>query len=290
VPVLATAVDEAATVLEQPVRDLIDWVIEQGAHGVAGLGEASDFHKLSLAERLRLTEITLEHVNGRVPVMIGTTANSVSEAILLTRAARDQGADVAFIMPPYVGELRDDEILDHYRRIADAVDIDIMLQDNVMPGGGGQLGLTVIADLVEALPSVRYVKEETPPTGRRISWIVRELGERVAVISGNGGATLLNDLARGAVACMPASAPVAGLVRVYEAWRRGDVDEAFELFERLARLIAFSGEHFGPATAEILRRKGLFPTAYVRPPSGPELDDVDGEELTRLLARAGELG
>jgi dihydrodipicolinate synthase/N-acetylneuraminate lyase len=289
VPVLATAVDEDGAVLEQPIRDLIDWAIEQGAHGIAGLGEASDFHKLSVAERLRLTEVVLEQVDGRVPVMIGTTANSLPEAILLTKAASENGADAVFVMPPYVGEPSDQEIVDHFLRLADAVDIDIVLQDNVMPGGGGQIGLSVIADLVNKLPSVRYVKEETPPTGLRISWIVRELGERVGVISGNGGATLLNDLARGAVSCMPGCAPIAGLVRIYESWQRGDLDEAFGVFERVARLIAFSGEHFPPASVEILHRKGLFPTAYVRAPRGPELDDVDRDELTRLLTRAAEL-
>jgi dihydrodipicolinate synthase/N-acetylneuraminate lyase len=289
VPVLATAVDEDGAVLEQPIRDLIDWAIEQGVHGIAGLGEASDFHKLSVAERLRLTEITLDQVSGRVPVMIGTTANSVSEAILLTNAAGEQGADAVFLMPPYVGELRDDEIIDYFVRIADAVDIDIILQDNIMPGGGGQIGLSVMADIVDKVPSIRYVKEEASPTGPRISWIVRELGERVEVISGNGGATLLNDLARGAVACMPGCSPLVGLVRIHELWKQGNVDEAFGLFERVARLIAFLGEHFPAASVEILHRKGLFPTAHVRPPSGLELDDVDRDELTRLLARAAEL-
>ncbi len=289
VPVLATAVDEAGAVVEQPIRDLIDWAIEQGAHGIAGLGEASDFHKLSVAERLRLTEVTLEQVDARVPVMIGTTANNLPEATLLARAAAEQGADAIFVMPPYVGELRDHEIVDHFLRIADAVDIDIVLQDNVMPGGGGQIPLHVIGELVARLPSVRYVKEEAEPTGPRISWIVRELGERVEVISGNGGATLLNDLARGAVACMPGCSPLTGMVRIYESFQRGDIDEASAVFEQVARLIAFSGERFPQASVEIMHRKGLFPTAHVRAPSGLELDDVDRDELTRLLARAGEL-
>jgi dihydrodipicolinate synthase/N-acetylneuraminate lyase len=289
VPVIPTSLDETGAVLEQPVRDLIDRAIEQGAHGIAGVGEASDFHKLTVAERLRLTEVTLDQVSGRVPVMIGTTANSVFEAIVLTRAAAEGGADAVFLMPPYVGELRDDEIVDHFVRLADAVDVNLILQDNAMPGGGGQIGLGVMLDLVERLPSIRYVKEEVSPTGARISWIVRELGDRVGVISGNGGSTLLNDLARGAVACMPGCSPLVALVRIYESWKRGDIDEAFALFERVARLIAFSGEHFPAASVEILHRKGVFPTARVRAPSGLELDEIDHDELTRLLGRAGEL-
>src|SRR5205085_12091526 len=132
------------------------------------------------------TEIVLEQVDGRVPMMIGTTANNVAEAVRLTMAAREHGADAVFVMPPYLGSLSDDEILDHFRRLADAVEIDIVVQDNVMPGGGGSLSLDVIARLAAELPTVRYVKEESPPTGPRISWLVRELGERVGVISGNG--------------------------------------------------------------------------------------------------------
>jgi 4-hydroxy-tetrahydrodipicolinate synthase len=168
------------------------------------------------------------------------------------------------------------------------VDIDIVLQDAVMPGGGG-LNLAVIARLVAELPSVRYIKEESPPAGPKISQIVRDLGDRVGVISGNAGGTLLSDLARGAVGCMPASVPVPGLVQVYEAWARGNVDLAYELFERVYRLIGFTIEHYGPATPEVLRRKGLFPTSCVRPPSAPPLDEVDHDELTRLLGRAGDL-
>jgi dihydrodipicolinate synthase/N-acetylneuraminate lyase len=289
IPVIATAVDESGAVLEQPIRDLIDDVLEQGAHGVAGLGEGSDFHKLSVQERLQLTRTVVGHVDGRAPVMIGTSANNVDEAILFTKAAEEAGADAAFIMPPYVGDPSDAEILDHYRRIADATDIALILQDNVMPGGGGTLSLSVMSRLVDELPAIRFVKEENPPEGPRITQIVQELGERVDVISGNGGGTLLNDLARGVVGCMPGSALVRGLVQAYEAWAAGDTESAYAVFERVFRLIAFSAAHYGPATVELLCRKGVFPNAYVRPPSGPPLDEVDREELSQLLERAGDL-
>lgn len=289
IPVIATAMDRDGNILEPPIRQLVDHVIEKGAHGVAGVGEGSGFHKLSVNERLRLTEITLEQVNGRVPVMIGTSANNVPEAILFTRAARDNGADAVFIMPPYLARLRDDQVLDFYRRIADAVDIEIVVQDNLMPGGGGSLSVPLIVQLVAEIPSITYIKEENPPTGPKISQIVRELGGRAGVISGNGGKRILNDLARGVVGCMPGSVAVAGLVQVYEAYVSGDIDRAYDVFERLYRVIWFNSEHYGPATPEILRRKGIFPTNYVRPPCAPPLDNVDHQELTRLMARAGDL-
>ena len=289
IPVITTAMDEDGNILEPPIRQLVDHVIEKGAHGVAGVGEGSGFHKLSVNERLRLTEITLEQVNGRVPVMIGTSANNVPEAILFTRAARDNGADAVFIMPPYLARLRDDQVLDFYRRIADAVDIEIVVQDNLMPGGGGSLSVPLIVQLVAEIPSITYIKEENPPTGPKISQIVRELGGRVSVISGNGGKRILNDLARGVVGCMPGSVAVAGLVQVYEAYVCGDIDRAYDVFERIYRVIWFNSEHYGPATPEILRRKGIFPTNYVRPPCAPPLDNVDHQELARLMARAGDL-
>jgi len=289
IPVIATAIDADGNVLEQPIRRLVDYVIEKGAHGVAGVGEGSGFHKMSVRERLRLTEITIEQVNGRVPVMIGTSANNISEAIQFTRAAKDNGADAVFIMPPYLAKLRDDQILDYYRRIADAVDIEIVVQDSLMPSGGGTLDLAVIAQLVAEIPSITYVKEENPPTGPKISQIIREFGGRIDVISGNGGKRILNDLARGVVGCMPGSVAVPGLVQVYEAYVSGDIDRAYDIFERIYRVIWFNSEHYGPATPEILRRKGIFPTSSVRPPCAPPLDQVDHQELTRLLARAGDL-
>lgn len=289
IPVIATAIDADGNVLEQPIRRLVDYVIEKGAHGVAGVGEGSGFHKMSVRERLRLTEITIEQVNGRVPVMIGTSANNISEAIQFTRAAKDNGADAVFVMPPYLAKLRDDQILDYYRRIADAVDIEIVVQDSLMPSGGGTLDLPLMAQLVADIPSVTYVKEENPPTGPKINQIIREFGGRVDVISGNGGKRILNDLARGVVGCMPGSVAVPGLVQVYEAYVSGDIDRAYDIFERIYRVIWFNSEHYGPATPEILRRKGIFPTSSVRPPCAPPLDQVDHQELTRLLARAGDL-
>jgi dihydrodipicolinate synthase/N-acetylneuraminate lyase len=288
IPVITTAMDEDGNILEQPIRRLVDDVIEKGAHGVAGVGEGSGFHKLSVSERLRLTEITLEQVNGRVPVMIGTTANNIPEAIQFTRAARDNGADAVFIMPPYLSQLRDDQILDYYHRIAEAVDIEIVVQDNLMPSGGG-LSVPLMARLVAEIPSIGYIKEENPPTGPKISQIIREFGNRVAVISGNGGKNILNDLARGVVGCMPGSVAVPGLVQVYEAYVSCDVDQAYDIFERIYRIIWFNSQHYGPATTEILRRKGIFPTNYVRPPCAPPLDEIDHQELTKLLARAGDL-
>lgn len=289
IPVITTAMDEDGNILEQPIRRLVDHVIDQGAHGVAGVGEGSGFHKLSVAERLRLTEITLEQVNGRVPVMIGTSSNNIPEAVQFTRAAKDNGADAVFIMPPYLARLRDDQVLDYYRRIADAVEIEIVVQDNLMPSGGGGLSVPLMAQLAAEIPSITYIKEESPPTGPKIGQIIRELGGRVDVISGNGGKNILNDLARGVVGCMPGSVAVPGLVQVYEAYFKGDLDRAYDIFERIYRVIWFNSQHYGPATTEILRRKGIFPTNYVRPPCAPPLDEIDHQELTRLLQRAGDL-
>jgi 4-hydroxy-tetrahydrodipicolinate synthase len=289
IPVITTAMDEDGNILEDPIRRLVDYVIDQGAHGVAGVGEGSGFHKLSVAERLRLTEITLEQVNGRVPVMVGTSANNIPEAVQFTRAAKDNGADAVFIMPPYLARLRDDQVLDYYCRIADAVDIEIVVQDNLMSTGGGGLSVPLMTRLVASIPSITYIKEENPPTGPKISQIIQELGDRVDVISGNGGKNILNDLARGVVGCMPGSVGVRGLVQAYEAYTNGAIDRAYDVFERIYRILWFNSQHYGPATTEILRRKGIFPTNYVRPPSGPPLDEVDHRELTMLLERAGDL-
>ena len=289
IPVIATAMDEQGNVLERPVRALIDDLIARGAHGLAGLGEGSGFHKLSVAERLWLTEVVLEQVNGRVPVMIGATANNVAEAILFARAAQENGADAVFIMPPYLARLRDDQILDHYRRIAAAVDVQIVVQDNLMATGGGGLSVPLILQMVAEIPAVTYVKEENPPTGPKITQLTRALAGRAGVITGNGGRKLPSDLARGAVGCMPGSVAVAGLVQAYQACREGDVERARDIFQRVYPLIMFCSEHYGPATVEVLRRRGLFPTAFVRPPCAPPLDEIDQEELTLLLARAGDL-
>ncbi|MEX2541644.1 MAG: dihydrodipicolinate synthase family protein [Trueperaceae bacterium] len=289
IPVITTAVDANGSILEQPIRDLIDHLISRGAHGLAGLGEGSGFHKLSVDERLRLTEVVLEQVRGRVPVMIGTSANNLPEAILFARAAQSNGADAVFAMPPYLAKLRDEQIRSFYHRLADAVDTEIIIQDNMMSTGGGSVGVPLMIELASDIPTITYIKEENPPTGARIAELRQALPDRVGIITGNGGKSLMSDLKRGAAGCMPGAIAVPGLIKVYEAYSAGEPDRAYEIFERTLPIIMFASEHYGPGTTEILRRKGIFPTSFVRPPCAPGLDEAANEQLSQLLMRAKDL-
>ncbi len=117
-------VDEAAT------REHIDFLIDKGASGMIPCGSTGEFPTLSPAERRKVIEFTIDQVNGRVPVVAGTSSTATDETIEISRFAQDAGSDGVLIVPPYYYKLTEDEIYQHYRAVSDAIDIPIMLYNN----------------------------------------------------------------------------------------------------------------------------------------------------------------
>ncbi|MCK4350139.1 MAG: 4-hydroxy-tetrahydrodipicolinate synthase [Candidatus Krumholzibacteria bacterium] len=117
-------VDEAAT------REHIDFLIDKGASGMIPCGSTGEFPTLSPAERRKVIEFTIDQVNGRVPVVAGTSSTATDETIEISRFAQDAGSDGVLIVPPYYYKLTEDEIYQHYKAVSDAIDIPIMLYNN----------------------------------------------------------------------------------------------------------------------------------------------------------------
>lgn len=117
-------VDEAAT------REHIDFLIDKGASGMIPCGSTGEFPTLSPTERRKVIEFTIDQVNGRVPVVAGTSSTATDETIEMSRFAQDAGSDGVLIVPPYYYKLTEDEIYQHYKAVSDAIDIPIMLYNN----------------------------------------------------------------------------------------------------------------------------------------------------------------
>jgi dihydrodipicolinate synthase/N-acetylneuraminate lyase len=252
-PVLATPYDAGGEIVESEVRALVCWLVEQGAHGLSAVGEASESSRMTREERLRLAEVV------------------VDEASL--------GAAAVFLMPPAGASY--DETLAAFRRVADACGIPLMLQDLYAP-----LPVATIARLVADEPRILYVKEEVQlPTVAtlKMSELRAAAGDGLLLLGGRGGQALLSELRRGAVASMPACIGVRGLADTFDAWERGDEATAREAFSRVAPVLLMRAQYSHQIGKAYLQHLGIFSTVHVREPAGSPVDSIDLDELLRAV-------
>lgn len=284
--ILLTPFQEDRALDEESLRNEVDFVVAAGAHGIVTPVNTSEFFLLDDDERRRITEVVVEQAGGRVPVVIGTAAPATGTAVALTRHARATGAAGVIAMPPYVVPLGPDGVRDYYARIAEAADgLPVVLQ-NV----GGQVGVPMRADavarLAEAVPAIRYVKEETTPSTHQISELLQVAGDRLdGVFGGSGGRCLVDELLRGACGLMSGCQLVDAQVRVYDLLQAGDEDGARAAFVRQLPAQVLWGLVGLKVAKEILRRRGVFKTTVCRKPD-PDLDAHDLAELDHALALA----
>jgi dihydrodipicolinate synthase/N-acetylneuraminate lyase len=282
--ILLTPFDEQGALDEDSLRREVDFVVAGGVHGIVTPVNTSEFFLLTDDERRRLAEVVIGQVGGRVPVVIGTAAPSAGTAVALTRHAREVGATGVIAMPPYVVPLGPDGVRDYYLRIAEAADGLPLVVQNV----GGQVGVPMRADaivqLAEAIPSIRYVKEETLPSTHRISELLRVGGDRLdGVFGGSGGRCLVDELQRGACGLMSGCHLVDAQVKVYDLLQVGDEAGARETFLRQLPAQTLWGLLGLRVAKEVLRRRGIFRTTLCRRPD-PDLDPQDVRELDHALA------
>jgi 4-hydroxy-tetrahydrodipicolinate synthase len=281
-PVMSTPYDDGGQIVESEVRALVRWLLEQGVHGIAAVGEASEASRMTREERQHLAEVVFDETAGRVPVIVGVSAANPRESAILAEHTASLGADAVFLMPTAGASY--DETLAGFRRVADAGGVPLMLQDLYAP-----LSVNAIVRLVRDEPRVRYVKEEIQPPGvatLKMREIRAAAGDGVLLVGGRGGQAFLTELRRGAVASMPACIGVAGLARTFDAWERGDEATARDEFTRIAPVLLLRGQYSHQVGKAYLKQLGIFSTEYVREPAGAGLDDVDRDEIMRAVAQA----
>jgi len=287
-PVLPTIFDAQGEVDEAGFRRVAEWAIECGVDGLVFPGLASEYDYLTLAERLRLIELTGEIARGRVAFVAGCGGHSDEESASLLGAAAQAGAAAAMVVTPSRkgGDLA--ALAEFYNSLSKAAAVPIMLQNAPKPMGLG-LAPEEVIEVASGAPAIRYVKEENAPCGQRITQI-REAGGAAfeGIFGGAGGRYITDELARGADGTMPAVEVIDLHVRLVSAHRSGDWAEVRNLFERMLPLLNMQAVFRWRLTKEVLRRRGLIGSAFVRAP-GAALDRHDLEELDQLMERLSDL-
>jgi 4-hydroxy-tetrahydrodipicolinate synthase len=289
--VLPTPFDSSGDIDSDSLARVIDLFIADGVNGVTALGVTSEVARLTESERDRVLDVVVSRVNGRVPVVAGTTADGLRTCIEYTRRAKAAGASAVMISPPRLAKINSDAVAKHFSEVASAVDIPIVVQD-YPPVSGYAMEAPFVARIARDVPAARTIKLEDPPTPFKTSRILEQAkGIDVAIFGGLGGVFLLEELLAGAAGAMTGFAFPAILVKIVTLFRAGKIDDAADEFYAKVPLMRFEfQEGIGMAIRkEVLRRRGAIANASIRPPGGT-LDSTTQEALERVIRRTiGEL-
>lgn len=224
------------TVDEKKLRDLIEFQIKNGSSGIVPCGTTGESATLSFEEHDRVIEITIEQTKKRVPVIAGTGSNSTEEAIMLTKHAAKAGADASLQVSPYYNRPTQRGLYEHFKAIAQAVSIPIILY-NIASRSGVNIEPETIAKLARDCKNIVAVKEASANLDQ-MSRIKALCGENFDLISGDDSLTLpvLSIGGTGIISVAANIVPrdVADLVSEFQ---KGNIKKAQEIHYRLLPLI-----------------------------------------------------
>lgn len=213
---------------------LIDWQIESGTHALVAVGTTGESATLSMQEHGDVIEFFVKRVAGRVPVIAGTGANNTTEAIELTAHAKKVGADYALLVVPYYNKPTQEGIYQHYKKIAETVDIPQILY-NVPGRTVADMSEDTVARLAD-VPNIVAIKDATGDIVRGKSLIER-VGDRMVVLSGDDptAVELVRCGAKGNISVTSNIAPKV-MSQIFELALAGEFDKAHALNDTVAHL------------------------------------------------------
>lgn len=239
-------------------RRVLDCMIDQGVDGLCILANYSEQFLIDDSEREALTNLCLDRIAGRVPVIVTVSHFSTRIAAARAHHAAKAGASMLMLMPPYHGAgLRADEagMFEHFARVAEVADIPIMVQD--APLSGVNLSVPFLVRLARELPQVRYFKIEVPGAAAKLRGLIEAGGEAIeGPFDGEESITLMADLDAGATGTMcSALLPdlIAAVVAHYRAGRR---QEAAAAYARILPLINYENRQCGLRAAKTIMAEG----------------------------------
>jgi 4-hydroxy-tetrahydrodipicolinate synthase len=292
IPPVSTIFDEEGNLDRQGTAQLIDYLLKAGVDGLFFLGTGGEFSQMSMSLRKEVAEYTTNYVNGRVPVLIGTGSTSTEEVITLSLHAKEVGADGVVVINPYYWPLSEENLLEHYSKIAEAIDLPILLYN--FPNLTGQdLTPDLVLQLASRHTNIVGIKETVDTAGhiREIILKVKAVRPDFSVFAGFDD-HLFNTLALGGDGAISASANYAPelTIGIYEAWNRKDYEKAVELHRRLAPLPLMYklDSPFVSVIKEAIVMRGLPVSTHVLPPASG-LSEKKKEELKEILTMANLL-
>ncbi|HPE24935.1 dihydrodipicolinate synthase family protein [Albidovulum sp.] len=287
-PVAPTPFHSDGRVDEDGMRRVLDCMIDQGVDAICILANYSEQFVLSDEERALLTRICLEHVAGRVPVIVTISHFSTAIAVARTRSAQALGAAMVMMMPPYhgVGLVPGEAgIIEHFQAVSDAISIPIMVQD--APLSGVTLSVPLLVRMAREIENVSYFKIETPFAADKLAALIEAGGDHiVGPFDGEEAVTLLADLDAGATGTMTSGLFPEKIRPIVTDYRAGNLDAALARWKLCLPLINHENRQCGlRACKTVFAAGGVIGSDHVRHPLKP----LGERTKARLLQLAGEL-
>jgi len=257
-PVVPTIFSESGALDLDGQRRCLDFMIDAGSNGLAILANFSEQFVLGDDEREALTRAILEHVAGRVPVIVTTTHFATSVCAERSRRAQALGAAMVMVMPPYHGatiRVPEARIVEFYQRLSEAISIPIMIQD--APVAGTVLPAALLARMAREIEQVKYFKIETAGAASKLREMIALGGDAIeGPWDGEEAITLLADLDAGATGSMTGGGYPDGIRTIIDPYLAGRREEAVAAYARWLPLINYENRQCGLLAAKALMREG----------------------------------
>lgn len=287
-PIAPTPFHDDGSLDPEGMRRVLDCMVDQGVDAICILANYSEQFLLSDAERAELMRLSLEHVAGRVPVIVTTSHFSTAIAVERARAAEAMGAAMIMMMPPYhgVGLVPAEQgIFEHFAAVSGAISIPVMVQD--APLSGCTLSVPLLARMARELENVSYVKLEMPFAADKMAALLEAAGPHIlGPFDGEEAVTLLADLDAGATGSMTSALLPEQVRPIVMHYLAGDHDAALAQWKRVIPLINHENRQCGLRAAKtVMKEGGVIGSDHVRHPLRP----LSERTRARLLQLAGEL-
>jgi 4-hydroxy-tetrahydrodipicolinate synthase len=232
IPPVATPMKDNEDLDIPRLKWFLDHLMRSGVDGIFVLGTNSECYALDEREKQEVIATAVAHVNKRMPVFAGTGAETTREAVRITKMAEKEGADGVSVITPYFVTPSQQEIFDHYRRIAEHTKLPVILYSNPSTCGGVKIDPDTTARLAE-IPNILAIKDSSGDLQNTIE-MIRAVPDRFSVLMGRD-TLIFSALQMGARGAVPATGNIAPalLAEIYRSFVRGDIKAAQSAQARL---------------------------------------------------------
>ncbi|WP_275983466.1 4-hydroxy-tetrahydrodipicolinate synthase [Paenibacillus hamazuiensis] len=288
IPAMVTPFTEEYKLNEPALRQMVNKFIDAGVHGLFGLGTNGEFFSLTGEEKIRIAEIVVDEVKGRVPVYIGAGGISTEETVRLTKKLEEIGVDAVSVITPYFLTFTQKELLDHYKTLADSTSLPIVLY-NIPARTGNHLQAGTVKELSK-LPNIVGIKDSSGSYDHILAYIQETDPETFSVLAGTDS-LILSTLMAGGQGAIASTANVfpEEVVSIYSHWKQGELAKA-EKAQRVLRSLrsAFALGTLPSVLKEVLNMIGV-PAGPSRKPVGELSAEVKGQ-LEKMVQTYREQG
>ena len=286
-PVLITPMTQEQEIDWGGVKNNINYFMNQGVEGIVINGSTGEFVSLTNEEKYQMAEVVINEVNGRVPVIVGTAAETTKETIENTKQARNLGADCALVINPYYMKPKEEEIYFHFKSVSDAVDIPIMLYNNPFTSGV-DMSTELMLRIGKDCENVTHIKESSGDI-RKARDLARHGKGNFEVFCG-AEELVMESYFVGATGWISVAGNIVPklVTDMFNYFQQGEIEKAWEINDRILPLCAFL-EGSGKYVQIVKRAMDLLgqaggPARHPRLGLTPNEDQKLKEILTNLTA------